>query len=476
MYSNTKNLSKALLTAAFGLFLVACNNSSSGGGGGTPPTGASVLSVTGLNDNPTAAFDIVVTFSEAVSGLTAAGITTENLNIISVTSTDEEPATVWTVNAEASTDLLDGSMVTMSLIISAGVATNAKGNGNAASTRFTATFTAPGGARVMSVTGLDDSPSTRAFDVVVTFSEDVSGLTADNIMAGASNLNITSVTPTGGEPATEWTVRVQPTTTFSNGEMDTMSLMISSGIARNADGIGNAASGDFMATFTAPDTTGASITIEDFGSVTSAAFDVVVTFSDAISGVVPGNFTPTNLTVNTVTAMGTEPATIWTANVTPTNPDGLANGQTIDLSLTIAENVFPDSDGNNNANLASTGGSGSYDVPNTTAPVATFVFRDSISALEIDSHNGSRFSVDLRMTFDEVITLNSNGLRPTVGGSGVGTPAVTANVVGITFAIGTPGATDNEVNIDVLIPENFVTGVNSGLGNAEFTVTLPYVM
>ena len=391
---NKYKLTAAIIGAVTTLFLVGCGGGGSSGGG-TTPTGASVLSVTGLNDNPTAAFDIVVTFSEAVSGLTSTGITTENLNIISVTPTGGEPATVWTVNAESSTDLLDGSMVTMSLIISAGVASNVNEIGNAASTRFTATFTAPSGARVMSVTGLNDSPSTRAFDIVVTFSEDVSGLTTDGITT--ENLNIISVEPTPTESATEWTVRVQPTTDLSNGETVPMSLMIKSGVARNANLIGNAASGDFMATFTAPDTTGASIEIANFNMTTTvAAFDVVVTFSDAFSDLLTTHFTPTNLTVNNVTPIGTLPAFMWNVNVTPINVDR-SDGATTNFSLSIAEETIADSDGKMNANLASMGGSGTYIEPH----IPPTVMIEGVP----ESHNGrSAGAFTLTATFDEDVT------------------------------------------------------------------------
>ncbi len=172
MYSNTKNLSKAVLTAAFSLFLVACNSNSGNNSTGT-------MQVTNADN--------------MVVDMTGGG---------------------------------GGTVITVITV---------------------------------SITGLQDVTTTLPFNVTVTFSEAVMGLTIEEVMDGASGLNIESALPMGGaEPDDIWIVRVKPVPIGTNeGDTTPLSMLISAGVAQNADGtISNVESGAAVtATYTVPDTT-----------------------------------------------------------------------------------------------------------------------------------------------------------------------------------------------------------------------------
>lgn len=188
------------------------------------------------NANPT----FTVTFSEAVTGFTAAGVT---LSGTAGTATVTGSGATYTVSVSGMTS---GETVTAS--VNAGAATDAADNGNAASasTDNQVTYDAtPPTVTINQASGQSDPTNASPINFTVVFSETVSDFTTGDVTFNGAGATTATVTGSG----TTYNVAVSGMTTDG-----TVTATIAAGAATDAAGNGNSASAstDNSVTFDAP--------------------------------------------------------------------------------------------------------------------------------------------------------------------------------------------------------------------------------
>ncbi|GIV82964.1 MAG: hypothetical protein KatS3mg051_2318 [Anaerolineae bacterium] len=190
---------------------------------------APMVSMTSAAPDPTNAspIPVVVTFSEAVTGFTAADIAVSNSTVQNFAGS----GAVYTF------DLIPAADGLVTATIAAGVAFDAAGNGNTAAAPFSRTYdtTAPG---VLSITRADPNPTNAAsVRFTVTFSEAVTGVdVSDFSLAHTGSITGASVTGVSGA-GSEYTVTVSTGTGSGTLRLDVP------GTATVTDPAGNGLSG-----------------------------------------------------------------------------------------------------------------------------------------------------------------------------------------------------------------------------------------
>ena len=256
------------------------------------------------------AFEVTITFSEAVTGLGQSEITVTNGTVSSFSGS----GTSYTVEITPSAN----GAVTVE--IAADVAEDAAGNGNRAVEPFAieVDLTRP----EVEITSEATGAVSGAFEVTITFSEAVTGL-------GQSEITVTNGTVSSfSGSGTSYTVEITPS---ANGAV---TVEIAADVAEDAAGNGNRAVEPFAieVDLTRPEV---EITSEATGAV-SGAFEVTITFSEAVTGLGQSEITVTNGTVSSFSGSGTS----YTVEITPS-----ANGA---VTVEIAADVAEDAAGNGN--------------------------------------------------------------------------------------------------------------------------------
>lgn len=186
------------------------------------PPAPTVALTSNANDPHSGLFTVTATFSEAVTGLVLAEITVGN----GTASNLEGSGTTYTFNVTPSSD----GAVTVD--VAADVAADTASNGNAAATQLSVTTV--GTAPTLEITGPTDVV-TEAFTVTFTFSEGVTGFTADDVTV-TNGTKGAFAEPTSGSV---YTLAVTP-------ELGTtVSVSVSANKAEDAAGNGNEASNTF---------------------------------------------------------------------------------------------------------------------------------------------------------------------------------------------------------------------------------------
>ncbi|BAL99988.1 MULTISPECIES: beta strand repeat-containing protein [Caldilinea] len=245
---------------------------------------APMVSMTSTAPNPTNAspIPVVVTFSEAVTGFTAADIAVSNSTVQNFAGS----GAVYTF------DLIPAADGLVTATIAAGVAFDAAGNGNTAAAPFSRTYdtTAPG---VLSITRADPNPTNAAsVRFTVTFSEAVTGVDgSDFSLATTGSIAGASVTGVSGSGSVY-------TVTVSTGTgSGTLRLDLKASGTGIQDLAGNPITGGFTSgeeytvDKTAP--TVVSITRADPNPTNAASVQFIVTFSEGVTGVDAGDFSLT---------------------------------------------------------------------------------------------------------------------------------------------------------------------------------------
>ncbi|MBV4497951.1 DUF4347 domain-containing protein [Pseudomonas sp. SWRI12] len=338
----------------------------------TPPTATVVVANTNLNSGGTST--VTITFSEAVTGLTAADLTVQNGTVGTLTSGDG--GITWTGTLTAASNIADTTnIITLNNTGVADLAGNA-GVGTTDSNNYIVNDTvAPTASIVVSDTALRIGETST---VTITFSEAVSGFTAADLTVANGTLSGLS-TSDGG---ITWTATLTPDATVT----DTSNLIVlnNTGVA---DLNGNAGVGATNSNNYAIDTQRptATIVVADTALRAGETSVVTITFSEAVSG-----FTTADLTVanGTVTGLSSSDGGItWTGTLTPS------------ASITDTSNLIT-LDNTGIADLSGNAGSGTTDSNNyavdTQRPTASIVVADN--ALNI----GETSLVTI--TFSEAVT------------------------------------------------------------------------
>ncbi|MBC3386478.1 Ig-like domain-containing protein [Pseudomonas sp. SWRI179] len=338
----------------------------------TPPTATVVVANTNLNSGGTST--VTITFSEAVTGLTAADLTVQNGTVGTLTSGDG--GITWTGTLTAASNIADTTnIITLNNTGVADLAGNA-GVGTTDSNNYIVNDTvAPTASIVVSDTALRIGETST---VTITFSEAVSGFTTADLTVANGSISGLS-TSDGG---ITWTATLTPDAPVT----DTSNLIVlnNTGVAdlNGNAGVGTTNSNNYAIDTQRPTAT---IVVADTALRAGETSVVTITFSEAVSG-----FTTADLTVanGTVTGLSSSDGGItWTGTLTPS------------ASITDTSNLIT-LDNTGIADLSGNAGSGTTDSNNyavdTQRPTASIVVADN--ALNI----GETSLVTI--TFSEAVT------------------------------------------------------------------------
>ena len=268
------------------------------------------VSIIGPTDTQNSAFDITITFSEDVTGFEQGDVTVGNGSVTAFSGSDSSytatitPATSGTVTIDVPAD----------------VATDTAGNGNSAATSQVS-VTADMDAPTVSITGPTDDQNS-AFDITITFSEDVTGFEQDDITVANG-----TITAFSGSDASY-------TATITPAASGTVTIDVPADVATDTAGNGNSAATSQVsvtADFNAP-----TVTITGPTDTQKDPFDITITFSEDVTGFEQDDITVANGTVTAFSGSGNT----YTATITPT-----ATGT---VTVNIDENIATDGAGNGN--------------------------------------------------------------------------------------------------------------------------------
>ncbi|NHN70702.1 DUF4347 domain-containing protein [Pseudomonas fluorescens] len=395
----------------------------------TPPTATIVVANTSLNSGATSL--VTITFSEAVTGLSASDLTVQNGTIGTLTSGDG--GVTWTGTLTAASNITDTTnLITLNNTGVSDLAGNA-GVGTTDSNNYAVNDTVlPTASIVVSDTALRAGETSL---VTITFSEAVTGLTTADLTV--ANGTLTGLSSADG--GITWTATLTPDASVT----DTSNLVTldNTGVA---DLSGNAGTGTTNSNNYAIDTARptATIVVTDTALSVGETSLVTITFSEAVTG-----FTTADLTVanGTITGLSSSDGGItWTATLTPsssisdaTNLVVLANTGVLDLA--------------GNAGTGTTS-SNNYAV-DTQRPTATIVVADN--ALRI----GETSLVTI--TFNEAVTGFTAADLTVTNGTLIG---LSSGDGGITWTATFTPATNITDTSNLITLDN--TGVSDAAGNA----------
>ncbi len=387
------------------------------------PTATIVVADTNLAAGETSV--VTITFSEAVSGFTAADLTVANGTLSGLSSSDG--GITWTATFTPNSSTTDATnLITLNnagvtdLAGNTGTGTTDSNNYAIDTLRPTATIVVADNALKIGETSL----------VTITFSEAVSGFT--NADLSIANGTLSAVSSADG--GITWTATFTPTSSITDAT--NLITLNNSGVA---DLAGNAGTGTTDSNNYAIDTVRPTATVV-FAQNTLKIGDtslVTITFSEAVSG-----FTNADLSIanGTLTAVSSADGGItWTATFTPS------------ANITDATNLVT-LDNTGVADLAGNAGSGTTDSNNysidTQRPTATIVMADpALSAGETSL---------VTITFSEAISGFTNADLTVPNGT---LTAVSSADGGITWtATFTPTVGVNDTS-------NIITLANTGIAD-----------
>ena len=394
----------------------------------TPPTATVVVANTNLNSGGTSL--VTITFSEAVTGLTAADLTVQTGTVGTLTSGNG--GITWTGTLTAASNIADTTNII--ILNNAGVADLAgnAGVGTTDSNNYIVNDTvAPTASIGVTDTALRVGETSL---VTITFSEAVSGFTTADLAVANGTLSGLS----SGDGGVTWTATLTP-----DADITDTSNVVTLNKTGVADLNGNAGVGTTDSNNYAIDTLRptATIVVADTALRAGETSLVTITFNEAATG-----FTAADLTVanGTVTGLSSSDGGItWTATLTPsasitdtTNLITLTNSGIADLSDNVG---------------SGTTDSNSYAI-DTLRPTATIVVADT--ALNI----GETSLVTI--TFNEAVTGFTLADLTVANGSLSG---LSSSDGGITWtATLTPSASTTDAT-NLIILAN--TGVQDAAGN-----------
>ena len=291
---------------------------------------APTLTVSAPTVAQSGAFDVTITFSEAVSGFEQAEVSLANN-----TATASVGALTTTDNIIYTTTVTPTTSGTVSLSIPAKVATDAAGNANTASETHTITVSISDGPSV--TVSAPTVAQSGAFDVTITFSEAVSGFEQADVSLADSTATA-SITAWNIVDTTTYTATITPTT---SGDVV---ISIPADVATNAASRMNTASDTHTVTVDMDAPTVRIFTPRNEWNepvTQSEAFNVRIRFSEAVSGFEPADVSLADSSATaTVTSLDTSNNITYTAKITPT-----ASGA---VYINILEGVATDAAGNLN--------------------------------------------------------------------------------------------------------------------------------
>ncbi|MBA5607060.1 DUF4347 domain-containing protein [Duganella sp. FT3S] len=369
---------------------------------------------------------LTITFSEAVTGFTAADLTVANGTVSGLASSDG--GITWTATLTPAASVTAATnVVTLDNTGVADLAGNA-GSGSTDSNNYAIDTARPSSTITLADSALAVGETSL---VTITFSEAVTGLT--NAALTVSNGILSAVSSSDG--GTTWTATFTPT-----ASLDAASNVITLDNSAVTDGAGNAgsgstSSGNYVIDSTPPTAT---IVVANTDLHASGTSLVTVTFSEAVTGFTTADLTVANGVVSGLSS--SDGGVTWTTTLTPT------------LGVLDATNLIT-LDNTGVRDIAGNAGSGSTDSNNyavsTLVPTATIALSDT--ALKIGD------TATVTITFSEAVTGFTNADLTVDNGT---LTAVASSDGGVTWtATFTPAAATTDAS-NVIRLDN--TGVVNG--------------
>ncbi|MDP1616825.1 Ig-like domain-containing protein [Phenylobacterium sp.] len=424
------------------------------------PTASIVVAntVLGAGDASTVTF----TFSEAVTGFTAADLTVENGTVTWLSSSDG--GVTWTGSLSPTANVSDSTnVITLNnagytdLAGNTGLGTSTSGNYSVESIRPTATVVVADAALAAGETSL----------VTITFSEAVNGFDNADLTVVNGALGVVSSTDGG----VTWTATLTPSANVSDA-----TNLITLNMFGVTNGVGNAGAGTISSNNYAIDTVRptASIVVADTALAADETSQVTFTFSEAVSGFSTGDLTVANGVVSGLSS--SDGGITWAATLTPTaGVTDTTNLITLDMTGVV------DAAGNAGAGTAD---SNNYAI-DTARPTASIVVADT--ALRAGDTSQVTFTFSEAVTgFTTADLTVANGLVSGLASSDGGitwtatltptaattdtTNVVTLNNAGVTDAAGNTGTgttSSNNYAIDTLRPTASILVADTALAVGE---------
>ena len=258
-------------------------------------------------DAQNSAFDITITFSEDMTGFSIADdVTFTGPATLALKSGDQGPK-VYTATITPNTGGVEGDA---SIKVKADTVKDAAQNDNTASTTHTVHIdTIP---PTVEITGVPTIEKNSAFDMTVTFSEDVNGFQVPNslTLTGPASASLKS----GSDGDSEYTVTITPNT---DAEGD-VTIKVKAGAARDSALNNNTVSAETDPVHV--DTIPPTVEITGLPDVAQKEpFDLTITFSEVVNGFeVPGDLTVTG-PVGVRLKSGSDGDSEYTIAITPDN-------------------------------------------------------------------------------------------------------------------------------------------------------------
>ncbi len=400
------------------------------------------VAISGASGTINAAFTATFTFSEDVTGFTVGDIVAGNASVSAFSATS---ASVYTALI---TPTADGSVT---VDVAGSVAQDGVGNNNTAATQLAVTY--DGTAPTVAISGASGSIN-APFTATFTFSENVTGFTVGDIVAGNASVSAFSATS-----ASVYTALITPT---ADGAV---TVDVAGSVAQDGVGNSNTAATQLAVTY---DGTAPTVAISGASGSINAAVTATFTFSENVTGFTVGDIVAGNASVSAFSATS---ASVYTALITPT-ADGAV---TVDVAGAAAQ----DAAGNNNTaatqlavtydatapTMAISGASGNINAAFT----ATFTFSENVTGFTVGdivagNASVSAFSATSASVYTALIT-------PTADGSV--TVNVAAAVAQDAAGNNNTAATQLAVTYDATAPTVAISGA-SGVVNGPFTAIFTF--
>ena len=440
-----------------------------------PDTTHPTVSITVPSGAQNGAFDATINFSESVSNFVQGDVTLSGTATASITAWNTTDDTVFTATITPTTS---GTVI---LDIAADVATDAADNGNTAAAQQTVAVDIDNPSVTITVpSGTQDS----AFDATITFTETVSNFVQSDVsLSGTATASITNWTANADD--TVYTATITHTTS------GTVILDLAADVATDAASNGNTAAITKTVTVTiaepavtpqvdttpvepvVPQQQGTDTLAPDVGiSVPeypqNSAFDVTITFTEAVSGFVQADLSLGGTATASITAWNPTDNTVFTATITPTTSGTV----TLDIDADVA------TDAASNGNTAATQQTvtADFDAPSVTLSLLPEVENSRIDVQITFSEPVEGFeSTDLSVTsnglteIDNIMTdADGNQVSPPVASITGWTPDPDKTTY--TVYITTYTKTDGQVIVNV--PADVATDIagNPNIAGSELSV------
>ena len=366
-----------------------------------PDTTAPSVTVSVPSGTQNGAFNVTITFTESVSNFVQSDVSLRG-SAASITSWRANSAnTVYTAT------ITPTARGTVTIGVDANVATDAANNQNTAATSKTVSVDVD---KPTVTIGVPSGVQNGAFDATITFSETVSGFVGSDVSLRGSAASITSWRANNGN--TVYTATITPTAS------GTVTVGVAANIATDAASNPNTAATSKTVSVDVDRPT-VSITVPP--DVQNGAFNVTITFSEAVIGFVQSELSLSGTATAGITAWSANTAnTVYTATITPT-----MSGM---VTLNIAADVATDT--TNNPNTAAIEQSVTVDVDSPSVKLT----------LSASGQGGNNNRIDIQISFTEPVegfeqtdlSVTTNGLtalESNVSGGEIPLPDGLGNIV-----------------------------------------------